>query len=52
MKPFLLISTALTSIAAAHPGHEGHEDWPFDDVAWGLTAILAVSFFVARLVRR
>ena len=42
MKTRALITTlsiTLTTAAQAHPGHPGHDDWPFEDVSWSLVAL-------------
>ncbi len=41
MKQTLIILALTIATASAHPGHPGHEDWPFDDFVW--TAALAVA---------
>ncbi len=40
MKHILILLALSMTHAAAHPGHPGHEDWPFDDFSWSLTATL------------
>jgi hypothetical protein len=51
-----LISSATLITARAHPGHEGHEDWPFPDIQWSMIAIgiglLLVALYSMRPKRR
>lgn len=48
--PASLVMTA--SSALAHPGHPGHEDWPFDDVSnWAIAAGLLVGGLLVYALR-
>ena len=45
---------SLVVTVAAHPGHPGHEHWPFEDISWSMVGasaivvVVAAGFFVAR----
>ena len=55
MKTYLPRITAFlalaTSSAYAHPGHPGHEDWPFPDFTWpfAIGALIIVGATIYKL---
>ena len=53
----LVTSFSLVVTVAAHPGHPGHEDWPFEDFSWSMVVasaiVIAAGFtFAKRRVQR
>ncbi len=51
--PRIIAAMALTTSSLyAHPGHPGHEDWPFPDVKWSVAicalAIIGITLYKLR----
>ncbi|MFT5190924.1 MAG: hypothetical protein ACI9DF_001677 [Verrucomicrobiales bacterium] len=46
MKYILTLLAAFITTASAHPGHTGHEDWPFDDFSWSMAAAIGIAAFL------
>ncbi len=43
----IILALSMTT-ASAHPGHPGHEDWPFDD--FKMVALLGAAMIALSLV--
>jgi len=53
MKQTLTMLSLTIATASAHPGHPGHEDWPFGDISWTMVLSgLAIAFILTVAVRR
>lgn len=57
MKTYIARIITVTALATtsvfAHPGHAGHEDWPFPDFDWSMAiAVIAIIGIASYKLRK